>query len=72
MSQHGEAMCNFRLDDSQDGKLRLIAIPAGESGLLMDRHIILELGSKFEINDAKALAELMNTRITHIRIAPTR
>ena len=64
MTQFRQTTCIFKVDERRDGKLRLVAVPAGGT----DGQLSFELGPGFEINDAAALAEMMNTWVTHIRI----
>ncbi|MDR3671346.1 MAG: hypothetical protein P4L36_10890 [Holophaga sp.] len=71
MVDYGSATCGFDVDETQDGKFRLIAIkPKADSAILKRGTITLELNSGFELDDAKTLAKMLNDWITQVHFEP--
>jgi hypothetical protein len=72
MAQFGSAVCDFDVDEAQDGKHWTIAVkPRADIGLPAPGQLTLELKPDFEYGDAQVLTRMLKDWITQIRFEPT-
>ena len=72
MTPFGSAVCDFDVDEAQDGKHWTIAVkPRNGEGLPGPGRLTLELKPDFEYGDAKELTRMLKDWITQVRFDPS-